>query len=78
MSILESYPDATGNLQGVLLALVGADEVDNERESVKSVRMYNLASIASLVKWVSAHPVGLIRWSLQSNLTYHIRMLNLW
>jgi hypothetical protein len=58
MKILESYPDAGGNLQGVLLALVGSEDADNEREpGNKSVRMYNLASIWSLVKWVSSHPV---------------------
>ena len=58
MAILESYPDATGSLQGVLLALVGAEDLDAERESTKSVRMYNLASIMSLVRWVSSHPVS--------------------
>jgi hypothetical protein len=58
MAILESYPDATGNLQGVLLALVGSDDAEDGREpGTKNVRMYNLASIWSLVKWVSSHPV---------------------
>lgn len=58
MTILESYPDNNGGLQGVLLALVGPEESDLEREAPKSVRLYNLDSIFSLTKLVTSNPVG--------------------
>jgi hypothetical protein len=65
MAILESYMDSSGNIQGVLLALVGSEDAENDREpSNKSVRMYNLASIWSLVKWVSSHPVRICHTTL--------------
>jgi hypothetical protein len=57
MNLLESYQDPNGGLQGVVLALVGADDGETEREQFKSVRMYNLASLFSLVKYVLSQPV---------------------
>lgn len=56
LNLLECYPDNQGGLQGVVLALVGPEESDPEKEPMRSVRMYNLASIFSLVKWTAAHP----------------------
>jgi hypothetical protein len=61
MTILESYPDNKGGLQGVLLALVGPEESDLEREAPKSVRLYNLDSIFSLTKLVTSSPVSWYR-----------------
>ncbi|PVG00490.1 hypothetical protein CPB86DRAFT_773734 [Serendipita vermifera] len=56
MNLLESYQDPNGGLQGVVLALVGADDGETEREQFKSVRMYNLASLFSLVRYALSRP----------------------
>lgn len=72
MTLLESTIDRAGNLQGVILALVSAEESDAEREPAKNVRMYNLASVLSLVKWASSQKVNTFafrRWCSHMLLT---------
>ncbi|KAG8829539.1 hypothetical protein FRC17_006423 [Serendipita sp. 399] len=56
MEAVESYTDPQGGVQGVVLALVGPDETEQDKESIRSIRMYNLASIYSLIRWMSSHP----------------------
>lgn len=56
MSILEVEDTGESTPQGVLLALVGS-EPDNEQECVRTLRMYNLASIISLAKWTISQKV---------------------
>ncbi|KAG8802115.1 hypothetical protein FRB91_010667 [Serendipita sp. 411] len=56
MEVVESYSDHQGGLQGVLLALVGPDETEQDKDSIRSVRMYNMASVYSLVRWMASHP----------------------
>ncbi|KAH7931183.1 hypothetical protein BV22DRAFT_1101159 [Leucogyrophana mollusca] len=57
LSILEYEDAGDGPAQGVVLALVGPD-VDpssaSHQESVRTLRMYNLASLTSLAKWTIA------------------------
>jgi len=72
MTILESYPDNKGGLQGVLLALVGPEEIDPERETPKSVRLYNLDSIFSLTKLVTLNPVSWYPITM-TFLTFHFK-----
>jgi hypothetical protein len=55
----------TGTPLGVVLALVGADppESGSEKDSKEPhrvIRMYNLASLASITKWATARNVGLL------------------
>lgn len=56
MSILEVEDTGESTPQGVLLALVGP-EPETEQESVRTLRMYNLASIISLAKWTISQKV---------------------
>lgn len=58
MSILEVEDTGESTPQGVLLALVGP-ETENEQEPVRTLRMYNLASIISLAKWAVSQKVSL-------------------
>ncbi|KZS97791.1 hypothetical protein SISNIDRAFT_481679 [Sistotremastrum niveocremeum HHB9708] len=66
LSVLENL-GMSGNVpQGVILALVGADPSetngDKDKAPMRSIRMYNMSSLASLVNWrVSQHgkPVDL-------------------
>jgi hypothetical protein len=56
MTLLESQDLGGSNPQGTVLALVGAEAsettVDRKgTEPVRTIRMYNLASLTSLVKW---------------------------
>ncbi|KIJ69866.1 hypothetical protein HYDPIDRAFT_77816 [Hydnomerulius pinastri MD-312] len=77
MSILEYEDIGEGTPQGVVLVLVGPDPdapsaSSGHQESLRSLRMYNLASLTSLAKWTIAqqgtHPVDLRRasdWNIQ-------------
>ncbi|KAF9226775.1 hypothetical protein BS17DRAFT_776114 [Gyrodon lividus] len=77
MSILEYEDIGEGTPQGVVLALVGPDPdapsvATGHQESLRSLRMYNLASLTSLAKWTVAqqgtHSVDLRRasdWNIQ-------------
>ncbi|KZT05574.1 uncharacterized protein LAESUDRAFT_655698 [Laetiporus sulphureus 93-53] len=52
MSILEAESTGQGTPQGVVLALVGPDiDSPKDQDSIRTLRMYNLASIVSLAKW---------------------------
>ncbi|KAG9104722.1 hypothetical protein FRC06_011616 [Ceratobasidium sp. 370] len=70
LALLETQDMGGPSPQGTVLALVGAEVNDNtiDRkgvEPVRTIRMYNLASLTSLVKWCvtkkDAHPVDLRR-----------------
>ncbi|KAF8138761.1 hypothetical protein EV363DRAFT_544737 [Boletus edulis] len=77
MSILEHEDIGEGTPQGVVLALVGPDPdapsaSSGHQEPLRTLRMYNLASLTSLAKWTiaqrGAHPVDLRRasdWNIQ-------------
>ncbi|KAF8558714.1 hypothetical protein OG21DRAFT_1481048 [Imleria badia] len=77
MSILEHEDIGEGTPQGVVLALVGPDPdapsaSSGHQESLRTLRMYNLASLTSLAKWTiaqkGANPVDLRRasdWNIQ-------------
>ncbi|KAG6331375.1 hypothetical protein ID866_7713 [Astraeus odoratus] len=59
LSILEYEDIGEGTPQGVVLALVGPDPdapsaSSGHQESLRSLRMYNLASLMSLSKWIIA------------------------
>ncbi|PCH40941.1 hypothetical protein WOLCODRAFT_99593 [Wolfiporia cocos MD-104 SS10] len=56
MSVLEAESTGQGTPQGVVLALVGptADSATKEQEGMRTLRMYNLASLVSLGKWAIA------------------------
>ncbi|KAH7343385.1 hypothetical protein B0J17DRAFT_642193 [Rhizoctonia solani] len=68
MALLESQDSLSATPQGTVLVLVGAEasETAMDRkgaEPVRTIRMYNLASLTSLVKWSvtgkDAHPLDL-------------------
>ncbi|KAG9317715.1 hypothetical protein JVU11DRAFT_1929 [Chiua virens] len=77
MSILEHEDVGEGTPQGVVLALVGPDPdapcaSSGHQEPLRTLRMYNLASLTSLAKWTisqkGANPVDLRRasdWNIQ-------------
>ncbi|KAI9574412.1 hypothetical protein HD554DRAFT_2010541 [Boletus coccyginus] len=77
MSILEHEDIGEGTPQGVVLALVGPDPdapsaSSGHQESLRTLRMYNLASLTNLAKWTIAqkgtNPVDLRRasdWNIQ-------------
>ncbi|KAI0677279.1 hypothetical protein C8Q78DRAFT_1065862 [Trametes maxima] len=53
MSILESESTGEGTPQGVVLALVSTEaDSTKDQETQRTLRMYNLASLVSLAKWV--------------------------
>ncbi|KAH7914438.1 hypothetical protein BJ138DRAFT_1000224 [Hygrophoropsis aurantiaca] len=57
LSLLEYDDNGDGSAQGVVLALVGPDADPSSaghQESLRSLRMYNLASLTSLAKWTIA------------------------
>lgn len=63
LELLETHGMGGPNPQGTVLALVGADTNENavDRKGVepmRTIRMYNLASLASLVKWSVTGKVG--------------------
>ncbi|OCH94266.1 hypothetical protein OBBRIDRAFT_747898 [Obba rivulosa] len=64
MSILEVESTGQGTPQGVVLALVGSEpDSAKEQEGIRTLRMYNLASLVSLARWAilqkGARPVDL-------------------
>ena len=72
LSILEYEDIGEGTPQGVVLALVGPDPdapsaSNTNQESLRSLRMYNLASLMSLAKWIIAQQVGTFH-----SISYHI------
>jgi len=61
MSLLEVEDTARSTPQGVVLILVGTDPQSpgaRDGDSLRSLRMYNLASLVSLAKWAVAEKVG--------------------
>lgn len=64
LALLEHEQRSTiGTPQGVILALVGAEspESGNEKDSKelhRTIRMYNLSSLASITRWATAHKVS--------------------
>ncbi|KAF9462044.1 hypothetical protein BDZ94DRAFT_1322929 [Collybia nuda] len=77
MSLLEVENTGEGTPQGVVLVLVGPDPDSSgakESDSLRSLRMYNLASLTSLAKWAvsqkGARPLDLHRpsnWQAQQS-----------
>ena len=60
MSFLELESVGDGTPQGVVLALVGPDSNSpRDQEGVRSLRMYNLASLVSLAKWAITQKVSI-------------------
>lgn len=59
MSLLEVEESGEGSPQGVVLLLVGPelDSPLSKEESLRTLRMYNLASLTSLAKWTIAQKV---------------------
>lgn len=58
MSLLEVEDIGESTPQGVALFLVGCDpENGKEQESMRVLRMYNLASLISLAKWAISRKV---------------------
>lgn len=69
MSILEHESTGEGTPQGVILALVGQEaERSKDQEPLRTLRMYNLASLISLAKWTVAQKVGLFDLAERSQL----------
>lgn len=59
MSILEVEDIGESTPQGVALFLVSDSENGKEQESMRVLRMYNLASLISLAKWAISRKVRL-------------------
>lgn len=63
LALLEHEQRSTdGTPQGVILALVGAEPPEggsekDGKESHRTVRMYNLSSLASITRWATARQV---------------------
>ncbi|KAF8806229.1 hypothetical protein BYT27DRAFT_7102540 [Phlegmacium glaucopus] len=59
MSVLESEDAGNGTPQGVVLAVVGPSHdspvFGRDAENIRTVRMYNLASLISLARWTITH-----------------------
>ena len=67
MTLLEAESTGDGTPQGVVLALVGPPtDSPKEQESVKAIRMYNLAGLASLAKWAMVQTVSILTCSRHS------------
>lgn len=63
MDILEVDYVGDATPTGVVLLLVGGADGDKDGESVKTIRMYNLASLTSLAKWsISQEASCVIGW----------------
>ncbi len=59
MSLLEAESTGDGTPQGVVLALIGpSGDSPKEQEGIRTIRMYNLASLVSLAKWASVQQVS--------------------
>ncbi|KAI0938160.1 hypothetical protein AcV7_003433 [Taiwanofungus camphoratus] len=55
LSVLEAESTGQGTPQGVVLALVGPEiDYPKDQEGLRTLRMYNLASLVSLAKWAVA------------------------
>ena len=65
MSVLEVEDAGNGTPQGVVLAVVGPSHdsptISRDHENIRTVRMYNLASLISLARWTIAHKVNKAR-----------------
>lgn len=60
MTLLEVENIGEGTPQGVVLVLVGPDPDSSgarEADSLRSLRMYNLASLTSLARWAVSQKV---------------------
>lgn len=60
MTVIEQGEGLDGTTQGVLLALVGPEPgspSSKDGDSARSLRMYNLLSLANLAKWAVAQKV---------------------
>lgn len=62
MSMLEAEDAGNGMPQGVVLAVVGPSHdssvTSRDHENIRTVRMYNLASLVSLARWTIANEVN--------------------
>lgn len=62
MTVLEVEGRREGTPQGVVLALVGPESASQHHsDSMRALRMYNLASLTSLARWAVAQKVRSIR-----------------
>lgn len=69
MSILEIGSIGEGTPHGVVLALVGPEVGSpKDHEPLRSLRMYNLASLISLAKWTVVQKV--ILYDVDLNISY--------
>lgn len=60
MDLLEAESTGAGTPQGVVLALVGPEgDSPKDQETVRAIRMYNLASLINLAKWAIVQEVRL-------------------
>ncbi|KAI0698561.1 hypothetical protein BC835DRAFT_1268782 [Cytidiella melzeri] len=67
MSLLEAESTGEGTPQGVVLALAGGEGGSpKDQESVRAIRMYNLASLINLAKWATVQPPGVLPLSMDS------------
>lgn len=57
MSLLEVENIGESTPQGVVLALVGSESEGKEHDGLRTLRMYNLASLISLAKWAISQKV---------------------
>jgi hypothetical protein len=64
MSMLEAEDIGNGTQQGVILAVVcpshDSPAFSKDHENVRTVRMYNLASLISLARWTIANEVNIL------------------
>jgi hypothetical protein len=68
MSLLEAESTGEGTPQGVVLALAGGEGGSpKDQESVRSIRMYNLASLINLAKWATVQQVCCIEQCYQAS-----------
>lgn len=62
MSVLEAEDATNGTPQGVVLAVVCPSNdpqvISKDHENIRTVRMYNLASLISLARWMIANEVN--------------------
>ena len=62
MSMLEAEDIGNGTPQGVILAVVcpshDSPVFNRDHENIRTVRMYNLASLISLARWTIANEVN--------------------
>jgi hypothetical protein len=61
------------------MALVGTEQSDSNSEEIRTVRMYNLSSLASIAIWAAAQSVSIYCITASSNLTFGFqRPTNQW